>query len=177
MFNQPPQTMFSKPTLLILLAFLPAGIFSQGVRGTIVDEQGNPLPNVSIYIPEERTGTITNINGNYEISLPGGEYDLVFQSLGFKQRTFNLTIRDTWIDIDLELEPQSYRLREVVINPSGEDPAYAIMRKAIGILLRIGEIQTSKIERGTEYTFPAYFTDHEPGTKRGKKTCRRTAKR
>ena len=133
MFNQPPQTMFSKPTLLILLAFLPAGIFSQGVRGTIVDEQGNPLPNVSIYIPEERTGTITNINGNYEISLPRGEYDLVFQSLGFKQRTFNLTIRDTWIDIDLELEPQSYRLREVVINPSGEDPAYAIMRKAIGM--------------------------------------------
>lgn len=122
--------------LFLALAFfitLPIVTSAQGVRGTIVDEKGEPLPMASIYLPSERTGTISNTNGNYEIALDPGEYDLVFQSLGFRTRTFHLTIRETWLELDITLEPQSIQLREVVVNPSGEDPAYAIMRKAIGM--------------------------------------------
>ncbi|PWD97961.1 DUF5686 and carboxypeptidase regulatory-like domain-containing protein [Marinilabilia rubra] len=122
-----------KTTFFLLAFLLPVLSFAQGVRGIIVDETGDPLPMVSIYMPSEQVGTTTNLEGQYEISLEPGEYKLVFRSLGFKQREFKVTIRKTWIDLDLTLEPQSYQLREVVINPSGEDPAYAIMRKAIGM--------------------------------------------
>lgn len=125
--------MLLKLTFFWLALLLPVLSFAQGVRGTIVDEKGEPLPMVSIYMPAERVGTTTNLEGEYEIPLDPGEYQLVFRSLGFKQREFNLTIRKTWLDLDLTLEPQSYQLREVVVNPSGEDPAYAIMRKAIGM--------------------------------------------
>jgi hypothetical protein len=118
---------------LLLLALLPAVSFTQGVRGTIVDENGDPVPMASIYLPSEKTGTASNSDGKYEISLAPGEYDLVFQSLGFRTRTFHLTIRKNWLELDINLEPQSIQLREVVINPSGEDPAYGIMRKAIGM--------------------------------------------
>ncbi len=114
-----------------MLAFFTVASFAQGVRGTIVDETGDPLPNVSIYMPSERVGTTTNVEGRYEIQLQPGEYDLVFQSLGFSQREFKLTIRKTWIELDLALAPQSYQLGEVVVNPGSEDPAYAIVRKAI----------------------------------------------
>ncbi len=120
-------------TCILLLVLLPVISYAQGLRGTIVDEKGNPVPMASIYLPSEQKGTISNNEGHYEISLPSGEYDLIFQSLGFKKRTFHLTIRKTWIDLDITLEPQSIRLREVLVNPSGEDPAYAIMRKAIGM--------------------------------------------
>lgn len=122
-----------KPIIFLLAIFLPALSLAQGVRGTIVDENGDPLPMVSIYMPSEQVGTTTNHEGKYEVLLDPGEYKLVFRSLGFKHREFKLTIRKTWIDLDLTLEPQSYQLREVVVNPSGEDPAYAIMRKAIGL--------------------------------------------
>jgi hypothetical protein len=122
-----------KPIFCLLAILMPALASAQGVRGTIVDENGDPLPMVSIYMPSEQVGTITNQEGKYEISLEPGEYKLLFRSLGFKQREFKLTIRKTWVDLDLTLEPQSYQLREVVINPSDEDPAYAIMRKAIGM--------------------------------------------
>lgn len=118
---------------LSLFIALPVIASGQGVRGTIVDENGDPVPMAGIYLPSERTGTASNSDGKYEISLAPGEYDLVFQSLGFRTRTFHLTIRKTWLDLDITLEPQSIQLREVVVNPSGEDPAYAIMRKAIGM--------------------------------------------
>ena len=120
-----------KFTILFFCTLLPAILFSQGIRGIVTDEQNTPLPNVSIYIPDLMTGTTSNLNGNYEIELPKGEYLVIFQSLGFKRREYKLTIRDTWVELDLSLEPQNFRLPEVVVNPSGEDPAYAIMRKAI----------------------------------------------
>lgn len=118
---------------LVLFVAVPAIAFGQGVRGTIVDENGEPVPMAGIYLPSERTGTASNSEGKYEIPLSPGEYDLVFQSLGFRTRTFHLTIRKTWLELDITMEPQSIQLREVVVNPSGEDPAYAIMRKAIGM--------------------------------------------
>ncbi len=125
--------MNSKLILAIVLIFFTVASFAQGVRGTVVDETGDPLPNVSIYMPSERVGSTTNLEGEYEINLSPGEYDLVFTSLGFSRREFKLTIRATWLDLDVTLNPQSYHLREVVVNPGDEDPAYGIMRKAIGM--------------------------------------------
>jgi hypothetical protein len=147
--------------ILLLLLFVPGISFSQGVRGTIVDENGNPLPMVSIYMPSQRIGTTTNLEGKYEISLDSGVYNFVFQSLGYKRREFKLTIRKTWIDLDLTMEPQNYQLDEVVVNPSGEDPAYAIMRKAIGMApyyLRQTEKYNAEV-----YLKGSFRVNHLPG--------------
>ncbi len=128
------------PSLLQLFCFffllwiLPLTGIAQtrGVRGIVTDEAGAPLPMVSIFIASERTGTTTNLEGNYEIPLDTGKYLLVFQSLGFARREFNLTIRNNWLDLNVMLQPQDYQLPEVKVYSSGEDPAYPIMRKAIG---------------------------------------------
>lgn len=127
----------TKNLLLFLLLFSilypESAAQSQGVRGTVTDETGAPMSMVSIYIASERTGTTTNLEGNYEIPLDTGQYLLVFQSLGFARREFKLTIRKTWLQLDVMLHPQDYQLSEVKIYSSGEDPAYPIMRKAIGM--------------------------------------------
>jgi hypothetical protein len=125
--------MKSKLTLSLLFIFVSAISFSQGIRGTVMDSNGEPLSRVSIYMPADRVGTTTNLEGKYEIQLEPGEYTLVFQSLGFSRKEFKLTIRKTWIELDVELLSQAIQLAEVVVNPSGEDPAYGIMRKAIGM--------------------------------------------
>ncbi len=127
----------TKNSLLFLLLFsilpLKSSAQGQGVRGKVTDETGAPMPLVSIYIASERTGTTTNMEGNYEIPLDTGQYLLVFQSLGFARREFKLTIRKTWLQLDVMLHLQDYQLSEVKVYASGEDPAYPIMRKAIGM--------------------------------------------
>lgn len=114
--------------LIVSFSFqiLPA----QGIRGTITDNDGNPVPGVSIFIAETRTGTTTNLDGEYEYNLENGTYNISFQSLGFAKREFVVKVTGDWIVHNITLQPIQYSLREVRIY-SGEDPAYAIMRKAI----------------------------------------------
>ena len=40
------------------------------VKGTIIDESGEPLIGVSIVVKGTSTGTITDFNGNFSIDLP-----------------------------------------------------------------------------------------------------------
>lgn len=103
---------------------------SQGIRGTVTDQSGNPIPGISIYITEVQSGTITNTEGNYEYPLKKGIYNLSFQSLGYARRDFRIVLEEEWITHNIQLSPVQYNLREVKIY-SGEDPAYPIMRKAI----------------------------------------------
>ena len=43
------------------------------VKGTIIDESGEPLIGVSIVVKGTSTGTITDFNGNFSIDLPAGK--------------------------------------------------------------------------------------------------------
>ena len=47
------------------------------VKGTIIDESGEPLIGVSIVVKGTSTGTITDFNGNFSINLPAGRKELV----------------------------------------------------------------------------------------------------
>jgi hypothetical protein len=126
-----PLNMFLR-LIVFSIAFISTNLFSQGIRGKIVDETAAPAPGVSIYFKEIRTGTTTNIDGLYEIPLPEGVYTVIFQAMGFAKQESRITIKDKWIEQDIKLLPVQFKLKEVTVY-SGEDPAYPIMRKAIGL--------------------------------------------
>lgn len=128
-----------RPTLTNLTFFTCFQVFffcstfnikAQGVRGIITDDAGNPVPGVSIYSTEDKSGTTSNTEGNYEFKLEKGNNKLVFQVLGFSKQVIDITIATDWVTQNVQLQPVKYSLPEVKIY-SGEDPAYAIMRKAI----------------------------------------------
>lgn len=114
----------------IIIFFSASKLPAQGIRGTITDESGNPVPGVSIYISQIQSGTTSNLEGNYEYKLDKGTYNISFQSLGFEKQGFETTITGDWVTRNIQLKTIQYNLHEVKIY-SGEDPAYAIMRKAI----------------------------------------------
>ena len=54
------------------------------VSGTISEaETGETLIGVNVIIPSLQTGTVTNQYGYYSITLPKGEYEIVYSSIGF----------------------------------------------------------------------------------------------
>ena len=121
--------------LLLLFLFFSTvvPIFSQGIRGTISNEQGEAVPFANIYIPELSTGTTSNIDGKYELKLPEGKWEILFQYLGYQTQTMALTIGKTFQEINIRLITQDYRIPEIKVMASGEDPAYYIMRRAIAL--------------------------------------------
>ena len=119
-------------TALIIL-FTSTFLHSQILKGKITTQSGDPIPYSTIYIQELRQGTTSNINGDYEISLPVGKYTVCYQSLGYQPVYVNVSLPKEIISKDVILPMQYYEIPEVRISPSNEDPAYIIMRKAIGL--------------------------------------------
>ena len=116
---------------LLALLFCPLLAFASGIRGTVSAEDGTLLGYATIYVAETSTGTTTNEEGYYELGLPAGTYEIVYQYLGYESQVRQVTVGEDYSEINIVLVPQATMLQTVTVKAGKEDPAYTIMRKAI----------------------------------------------
>lgn len=81
--------------MLIIIALLTlsmAAIAQEKVKitGTVTDEKGEPLMGATVKIPNSQGGSITDLDGNFEINVPKGTKQLTFSYIGFKDQTVNV---------------------------------------------------------------------------------------
>ncbi|MCF6361288.1 MAG: DUF5686 and carboxypeptidase regulatory-like domain-containing protein [Cyclobacteriaceae bacterium] len=105
--------------------------FSQGIKGAVKKSSGEPIEFATIYIKEIETGTTTNLEGDFQISLSPGTYHLVFQHLGYKANEKRVIIGNSFLVLEIIMVAETIMLQTVVVSGKDEDPAYTIMRKAI----------------------------------------------
>lgn len=124
---------FTFSLLFFFLLSFPGVVVAQqsGVHGVVRDDQGNPLAYATLFVKQTGSGTTSNINGSYEMYLPTGKYELVFQYLGFESLVKTVEISNGMVKLDITLKSQTTVLQEVTVYAGNEDPAYTIMRKAI----------------------------------------------
>ncbi|GAB5401511.1 MAG: TonB-dependent receptor [Aureisphaera sp.] len=110
---------------LITLAFLIAtiGVAAQQkytLNGTITEAAtGETLIGVSVIVPSLQTGAITNEYGFFSITLPEGDYEIVFSSLGFVDERINVSLTQN-IAQNISLQNDTEELDEVVISADVE---------------------------------------------------------
>ena len=74
----------------MLLALLPSLAFAQGqmVRGTVLDETGEPVIGATITIVGQKVGgVITDLDGNYEIQVPNNDAKISVSYIGYLTQT------------------------------------------------------------------------------------------
>lgn len=106
-----------KRTTLFATALLATGITALAditCRGTIVDDQGEPLVGAAVSIPGTQTVTITDIDGNFSITVPDKTKDLHIEYIGFKPADVPVAERMGAITLDVE----SQLLQDVVVTQS-----------------------------------------------------------
>ena len=131
------------PALLIMVSVSRA----QTLKGRVTNHSGEAIPYATVYIQQLRQGTTANAKGDYEIKLPAGKYLVTYQSLGYSPVLYNVTISDRQIIKNIILPAQYYQIPEVTISASDEDPAYGIMRHAIGMApYYLNQVSTYKAE-------------------------------
>jgi hypothetical protein len=127
--------------------------YSQGVKGRLTDSKNNPVPYTAIYDETTYAGTTCNADGYYELNLEPGNHSMVFKAMGYYLVRRQIVLSDQPLILDIQLNEQPIELKEVVITPGREDPAYAIMRKAIGLapyhLNQVKEYTADVYLRGT----------------------------
>lgn len=82
------------------------------VRGTVKDQEGNPIPGVTIVLKGTTLGTTTDINGNYIINVVDPQSVLVFSFIGYINQEITVGNRS---QIDISLEEEIVGLEEVVV--------------------------------------------------------------
>jgi hypothetical protein len=119
--------------IIFLLAISFQTSYSQILKGKIINQNGEPIQYATVYIQELKQGTTANTKGDYELRLPAGKYMVIYQSLGFEPIFADITMADKPVSKNVTLPVQYYEIPEVRITATGEDPAYIVMRKVIGM--------------------------------------------
>jgi hypothetical protein len=117
--------------LAAFLLSLPLTLFAGSIRGTVKADDGSVLAFATIFVKQTGTGTTTNENGLYEITLPAGSYQVVYQYLGYESVVRQIEVGSGFTEVNVELKTQVVVLKDVIVRAGKEDPAYTIMRKAI----------------------------------------------
>ena len=82
------------------------------VKGTVLDENGEPLIGVSIVVKGTSTGTITDFDGKFSINLPGGSKELVVSYIGYKEQAIIVSGN---APLNIKMVPDTQALDEVVV--------------------------------------------------------------
>ena len=101
---------------------------ASSIDGLVTDEDGLPVPFVTVYIEGTTIGTTTNSEGNYHLDLKDGFHTIVFRYVGYKTEVKGITVSGK-TQLDIVLKRVVFQLGEAQVD-GNEDPAYRIMRLA-----------------------------------------------
>ena len=132
---------------VIIFCFLCSGAGAQEratLSGYVKDgRNGEGLIGVSVFVREAGTGVATNAYGFYSITLPQGDYTVIYSYVGYSKAEEAVRL-DKDLKKDVELKEASRELDEVVVSTTREDENV----KSI-------EMSVNKVEMKTVKKMPA----------------------
>jgi TonB-linked SusC/RagA family outer membrane protein len=121
------------------LTFLLGVSYSFGqnipLSGTVVDQEGSPLPGVNVILKNTSKGVITDFDGNYEIDVPSDGI-MVFSFIGYITEEIPVDGRNI---LNVSLEEDLSQLDEVVVVGFGT-------QKKINLTGAVGVVDGEKLE-------------------------------
>jgi hypothetical protein len=117
------------PALIFFL--FPFISLAGDLHGRVKNDQQQLLPFASIIIKNKNIGTTANAQGFYKLELKPGKYIVICQHIGYAVQEKEIEITNANVELDFVLSQQQYNLNAVTVRSGAEDPAYAIIRKAI----------------------------------------------
>ena len=90
---------------------------TKNVTWTVTSAEDNqPIPGVSVSVKGTTLGTITNLNGGFEISVPQNTKTLLFSFIGMKNQEVEI---GNQTNINVKMETDVVGLDEVVVTALG----------------------------------------------------------
>jgi TonB-linked SusC/RagA family outer membrane protein len=103
--------------LLLFLLICSLGFAQQQIRGKVSStEDGLPLPGVSILIQGTNSGTVSDTDGNYAITVNGPQAVLVFSFIGYQDKSVTVG-NNTTLNVRMAIETS--QLDEVIVTAFG----------------------------------------------------------
>ncbi|MBX2928311.1 MAG: carboxypeptidase-like regulatory domain-containing protein [Saprospiraceae bacterium] len=98
--------------LMLMLAGAATLSAQRTISGTVTDQGKNPLIGATILVEGTSVGTVTDLNGEFSLTVPAGSNVLVISYTGYTTRRVELTNASRY---DLALETDVVALSDVVV--------------------------------------------------------------
>jgi TonB-dependent starch-binding outer membrane protein SusC len=96
----------------VILLFMGQLVAQKSLTGTVTDDKGNPLPNVSVQIKGANLGTVTKLDGTYSLTAPANAKTLVFSSVDMGTEEETIGSKSV---INVSLKGEDKTMQEVVV--------------------------------------------------------------
>jgi TonB-linked SusC/RagA family outer membrane protein len=96
----------------VILLFTGQLAAQKSLTGTVTDDKGNPLPNVSVQIKGANLGTVSKLDGTYSLTAPANAKTLVFSSVDMGTQEVSIGSKAV---IDVSLKGEDRTMQEVVV--------------------------------------------------------------
>jgi len=101
------------------------------INGKVLDQNGEILPFVNIYVKGTSQGTTSNFDGEFSLDLQKGTSQIiVFQYVGFKKIEIPINIKTNTSNLVVKMKTDATMLGQVTVTADGRDPAYGIIKQA-----------------------------------------------
>ncbi len=104
-------------SLIFIATFITANA-QNSLTGTIVNAtDGSPMEQVEVYFPQLEKGTVTDVDGNYQINnLPAGSFKIIGSYIGFGTFSTTFQIKVGINNLDITLIPTAIEMEEVIVS-------------------------------------------------------------
>ncbi|MFP4092364.1 MAG: carboxypeptidase-like regulatory domain-containing protein, partial [Cyclobacteriaceae bacterium] len=130
--------------LLLVQLFWLTPLLAQDrtVSGKVTSaEDGSSLPGVNVLVKGSSTGTVTDVDGNFRLSVPSDDATLVFSFIGLQTQEVEVGSRST---LDVQMQPEFSELSEVIVTAVG------IQREKKALGYAVTEIEGENISQRSE---------------------------
>ncbi len=135
--------------LLSTFVLLSTSILAQDkftINGYVKDaSNGEALIGATVYVREISNGAVTNVYGFYSITLAPGDYTLNYSYIGYSPVSMSIAL-DKNVELNLELEPESEQLEEIIVQAEREQANVENM-----------EMSTNKLDIRTILKVPTFL--------------------
>ena len=130
------------------------------LTGIVTSSDGETLPGVNVFIEGTTKGTITDFDGNYELSVNSGD-KVIFSFIGFKKE--EIVVRNQKVQ-DVVMAPDINALEEVVAVGYGQTKRITSTGSVSAIQAReLQTVPTANVQNALYGKMPGFFTQQRSG--------------
>lgn len=99
---------------VLAMLLLPFSVFAQTgktIKGTVTDENGEPLIGATVKVEGSSAGTVTDLDGHYQLQLPANAKQISVSYVGYYTSTLNVTSET----MNVSMNRDSKTLNDVVV--------------------------------------------------------------
>ncbi len=98
--------------LLLVVTSMATLLAQRTITGVVIDEQGEALIGATVLVKGTSTGTVTDIDGSYQVEAPAGATTLIFSYTGFQTQEIEIGSSNI---IDVTLQTDVVGLEDVIV--------------------------------------------------------------